>query len=435
MRPRLRLLAAAAVVALGCRQVLGIETRTEGDAPLELGDACGSCVVAQCEPAERACAADPACAKAAECMALAGVDNPLGRKACTLEHVAGATTAAFETLDACMRAPCQGPCYGRGGLYEAYSTDCQACMATSCGDAMGACVADARCEELAVDAFGDPTRIAPPEVHRFRKSPGVEGIEERLLDECLNGCLQACGLDGRNLDCVSAYAWPTKVAETALLEMVVSVLLNAAGATDPLPGALVEFCAPLTDGCAAVASAVTDASGLAGATLAMPSLIGFRGYLRITGTLQGMPTYPVHFQVYPLLEGARGSTSTFPTPILETAGQLIAGGILPGRAHLDIVLPDCSLRRAPGLVIELPPGALEGATVYYSGGDATSDDGEVVVFNAMPGCYDVVVRTVEGVETHRMRIHAAPDVATVAYLFPKADPPDVGRVCTPDYTF
>lgn len=53
------LVLAGLVGAAGCRDILGIDTRSEGPPPLALGEACGACVEAGCADAERACAADP----------------------------------------------------------------------------------------------------------------------------------------------------------------------------------------------------------------------------------------------------------------------------------------------------------------------------------------------------------------------------------------
>lgn len=109
---------------------------------------------------------------------------------------------------------------------------------------------------------------------------------------------------------------------------------------------------------------------------------------------------------------------------------------LSNHAHLLALFVDCAWRRAPGIRVELPPGASEDATTYYfEGGTETPDDGWAVVLNAAPGCYEVVGRDAEGVETHRMRIRADPDVWTIVVLEPTSDPPDYGHNCEPNFTF
>lgn len=95
------------VSLFGRRDVLGIEPREEGPTPLALGELCGACVDATCSDAERACAADPACAEAAAWVVAAGLDNPTGRAPCQEQHPKAVATGRYAAIDGCMRSDCQ----------------------------------------------------------------------------------------------------------------------------------------------------------------------------------------------------------------------------------------------------------------------------------------------------------------------------------------
>ncbi len=415
---------------VACRQVLGIESREEGAPPIPLGEACGACVATACDAAERACAADPKCVEAAACLAGAGLDNPTGRIACLSEHAQASIKPALRALDQCMRSPCQDACYGRAGYFAAYGDDCVGCTETECGDQMAECVRDPHCEGLAVDALADPRSVDPPALGRLLNAPGDAGEEERGMSECSFQCNERCGFDGKDLSCLGSYAWPLEVESgDASLELDVSAIVDTSGITVPVPGATYELCASAP--CEVVASTTTDASGFGRVYTRLPYPQGFRGFGRLSGELGGEPLVTTHFFAYPILAGARGSAILVGRTVFEQAAAF-AGGAIPGKAHLYIAALDCRARRAPNIVLELPPEKSADATLLYLNGEgATSDDGVVYIWNAEPGCYDIV-GTSNGVETHRMRVQAEPDVVSEVFLVPKADPPDQGSSCTPD---
>jgi len=423
-------LAIATLAFLACRQVIGIEPREEGDPPVRLGEACGACVASECDAAERACAADEKCAAAAECLAGAGLDNPTGRIACLSEHAQASITPALRALDQCMRSPCQDVCYGRAGYFAAYGEECVGCTETECGDSMAACVRDPHCESLAVDALADGS-IAPPALGRLFNAPGDAGQEERGMSDCSFNCNERCGFDGRDLACLGAYAWPLEVESgEASLELEVKAVVDSTLEVISVPGATCELCAFAP--CEVVASATADASGIGHISTKLNYPQGFRGFARLTGELDGEPLVPTHAFVYPVLEGARGGAILLGRTFFEQLTTLNAGGAIPGKAHLFINVLDCRLRRAPGITLRLPPDKTSDASITYLNGEgATSDDGVVFVWNVDPGCYDLVGAS-DGVETHRMRVQAEPDVVSGIFLVPKADPPDQGSSCAPN---
>lgn len=334
-----------------------------------------------------------------------------------------------------MRAPCQAACYGGGGFFAKHAPACDGCMRARCDSAMSDCVTDARCESLAVAAYAEPQAITPAGVMAVAGSTGTAGKEERGLRDCTYECTQECGFDGQNLACVGAYEWPLFVESPATLEVVVDSANATGTARHLLEGALVELCDPLYETCAASASAVTGADGVATLTAELPYPGGFRGYGRVTGEDDGEPLFPEHFFVYPIVRETRGYTTVFTESTAELILSALAGGRVPGRAHVAVMLFDCAVRRAPGITVELPEAVTDGATIYYSGGQsATSDDGNAAILNAVPGCFDIVGKDADGRETHRTRIWAAPDVFTYVVLFPSSDSSDYGFICTPDFS-
>lgn len=430
------MLAAGALVCLAaCRQVLGIETRTEGDPPVALGETCGACVDAACPDAERACAADPECARAAACVVEAGLDNPIGRAACRETHAKGAVTSAFQSIDACMRTDCQADCYGGTGFFAAYSAECQLCTEQSCGDKPSRCVADANCEALAVEAFRDgPAGHDPVSMTRLIAAAFDEGDQEREIGYCpiSPGCDLACGFDGANLGCLSDYKWPIALPPTATLE-VQALVVDFNQYETPFVGAVVDACRPLGDSCSPLETKVTDATGFASFVLDLDVAAGFRGFARVrAGEVDGKETVATHVFAYPLTTNVRGLAPAFWAETVADAALLVPGGLSMDRAQVAVQYFDCSARRASGISLSVVPGVLDGATTVYRGfGDKTNSEGLVAIFNARPGCLDIGGRDEMGRETHRTRVMATPGVITWVYVYPLSDAPVQGYTCTP----
>lgn len=424
---------AALALAIGCRDVIGIEARTEGPPLLPLSEACLACVDAGCAGVERACAADADCAALAACIAEAGLDAPVGRTACIDSFPRGATTDAFAALDACSRSKCLDDCYGPAGFFGAYGPACESCTEAACFEQMKDCVADAACERGAARAYGDPGDLNPAAIRPFILTPGDAGREERELFACPGGCPEECGFGGRDFRCVGQYQWPTQIPPRADVELLV-LKTDASLAAHPLPGAKVDACAAAAPQCAPIASAVADDTGLAKLTVPLAGQSGFRGFARITADTADGPIIPSHLMAFPILGGLRAFGYTVSEQQFDISFGFLGTQRLPQRAHFLVIFNDCTSRRAPGMRIELPPDAVEDATIYHpESTDDTGDDGWVTVLNAVPGCYELVGRNADGVETHRLRVRAEPDVWTIVLMEPTSDPPDLGYTCVPDF--
>ncbi len=436
---RVAALGAAGLLQLAaCRQVLGIDTRTEGDPPLALGAACGTCVEATCSEAERACAADSECAAAAACMAQAGQDNPFARAACREQHPKATATSAFAAIDSCMRTDCQADCYGGSGFFAAYSSECQACAEARCDDRPSRCVADAECEALAVDAYeSGPAGHNPATLTALTGAPGEAGEVKRLMGYCpISFCPSECGFDGSNLACVSGYQWPRSLPASALVELEVLVFNPEDWTSTPLPKTTVDVCQPASDHCIQIDSVEADATGLATVRVPLDHNAGFRGFFRLEDhSIDGQDTAQMHLFAYPLVRDVRGLAPTFRWKDVEFAATVLAGGLQTGKAQVAIQFFDCSVRQTESVTLSVPQSVLKDPSMETTL-DAKIvglDDGLFAIYNANPGCFDVVGHDAMGNETHRMRLLALPDVGTWAYVFPRSEGDAPGYTCTPDY--
>lgn len=426
----LRTLAFALIASCGCRDIVGIETRTEGPPLLPLSEGCMRCVNDHCEGAERACAEDAECAALATCVASVGLNDPVRRTACIDAHPRGATSVAFSSLDACSREGCLDACYGPGGFFAAHPPDCLSCTEAACIDEMRACVADASCEASASRAYGDPDRLVPSLIRPVVMTPGDAGREEREFVGCVAACPQECGYDGRDMSCVNAYEWPTMLPPSADVEISV-VQLRPDFSAAPLSGATVEACTDAAVGCHPIASTVSNDEGLAAVVLPLSGQFGFRGFARVTGDTNGLALLPTHALGYPIFSDLRADAYVITEEDYSEALQKAGLQRVPGKAQILTMATDCRFRRAPNVTVELPPGAMVDATALFS---PTGANGFSFFVNVEPGCYDIVGRT-DAVETHRVRVKAAPDVWTIVALQPRSAPLDPGYICGPDFLF
>ncbi len=416
--------------ALGCREVVGIETRGEGPPLLALPEGCLACVESACPEPERACAADPDCALLAACVA-GEPDDPAGRAACEQASPAAASNASYLALDACMRAPCQDDCTGIKGLLAGRSADCDTCLATACEPEYRACIADRSCERTVSSAYTGP--MTPPKAISVDNAPGIAGAPLRALDDCLGveACTPACGIDGSDFSCVSEFEWPGAEQSSASLDAL--VLLTDLLSATPLSEVVVQACEPHSLPCVPVSTATTDASGVASLPIAIPiQPYPFRGYASLVDpspTPRFLPTSV--FFGRPVYASTWGSMNVFAEPTLDLVAGVAGTSPVAGRGQVLTLFLDCNGRLADG--VTLTPNTQvefdERTVIDYPGGPPTKD-GLVLLLNVVPGCHDL--SGVVGVEeTHRARVPVAPGVITVAFVYPKSTQDDLDSVCIP----
>jgi hypothetical protein len=414
----------ALLLIAGCRDVIGVETRSEGPPLLALPEACFACAEESCSRLERACAADAGCATVAACVT-SRVDDPAARVGCE----EGLLPAAYFALDACLRAACRSACFGDRGLFARHEVACESCMNDSCSDSMADCIADRTCERTALVAVGDPGEIDPP-----RSLPLTEALNARPLEQAIDNCAvthcaEPCRFDGTNLDCKSAYQWPQPQSSVVDVEFYVSAV-QSFSVIEPVGGALVDFCEDGFDACVPSASGTTDPTGAVTVELAIAPLTGYRGYVRVSDGSSGAELYPTHvYLAHPITTALRYGQYVPTRDFAELVAKVAPGGQDPALGALGVIFLDCANNFVPGMKIELPSGALDGATVLYPTGDVTGDSG-VFAFNLQPGCHELVGR-LDGEITHRARVVVPAGVLAVTYVSPLSDPEDLGAICEP----
>lgn len=420
LAPRNRV-ALIALALASCRDVLGIESRSEGPPPIALPSDCMECVASACPEMERDCASEAACRSWATCIA-DHFDDPAGRAGC------GEAPAyvVVDEMETCLRSPCQDACVGTRGLFEGQGEACATCMAGACQSRTSDCLADRQCERTVDAAIGSPDEIDPPRMIPFSQALSTRPLEYALYDCASSHCGEACRLNGTNLDCLSSYAWPEPRSGSANIELFVKAA-RSASVLEPVAGALIELCDDDFGACVPIASGQTDATGSVGLQIGIASVSGYRGFVRVSDGTSGVELFPTHvYRARPIASDQRYGqyvpTRAFAETVLEAVGQDPSLGVL------GVEFLDCANEFVPGMKIRLPPEAANGPVIYPNG-NVTGDSG-VIVYNVQPGCQELVGE-LDGKVTHRARVVVAPGTFTVTYVNPLSDPEDLGAICDP----
>ncbi len=426
------LLGGALVLTVGCREVIGIETRSEGPPLLALPEACRACVESACPELERACAGDPDCASLAACVA-GKPDDPAGRAACEQAAPGAASSAAFLALDTCVRAPCQDDCTGIKGLLAGRSADCDTCLATACEPEYRACIAERACERTVTSAYTGP--MTPPKAISVDNAPGIEGRPLRDLEDCLGAesCRPACSFGGTDFACTGEFEWPAAEAPSAELDTVV-YLVDSRGTKQPVGGATHQVCEPLSRPCSPLKSTPTDAQGLATVTIPLLNPEPFRGYFHVFDPSPAPSILPMNgFVGRPFYASTWGEVVVFNQRALDFVALTAGTSPVEGLAQIVVLFLDCNGRPAIGVEVESDPSLIVEAQTkvhYHPQGGPPTATGFFYVLNAAPGCHEL--RGFVGAdEIYRTRIDAQADVVTAAVAFPRSASDDPGYVCTP----
>jgi hypothetical protein len=419
-------MAATLALLAGCTDVLGIEPLREGDAPVELGEPCGSCVAATCADAERRCAADPLCAELAACSASA-VNDPAGRAACRTEQAAAASLASWEALDACLRNGCQDACTGITGLFRAHGEDCDACVVEACPEQASACVGDGACERAVISAFDDEP-MTPPKILSL-----YTDVADAVATCTNEPCGVACGRNDVSYECLGAFDWPQPDESLTEAEIYVETRITNGVTTPLLAGVEVESCSPLALPCDGLSRGVSDEDGRMTLRVPVATSTGFRGWFEAFTTPPLEEVMVEHiFSGRPQYAPSRGQVLVLTPQTFDFTLSLAETTRVEGRAHAVVVFLDCAGNTSPGVTLGHDEGLLVDAAsrIFYpiDGEGPTEDSGWVFLLDVQPGCVEVSGSR-DGAETHRGRFIAAPDVLNVLFLFPSTSGGDVGHVC------
>jgi hypothetical protein len=260
---------AALVLSLaGCRQVLDTTGYGTGPAPtyagrsdgvLYVSQSCRDCVDAECHTEAAACAADPACAAKAQCLALCAHDGHACRGKCNLSIP---DTREMRALVQCEAV--HDNCSECGSSRAVWSGEaCDACLATTCPAALDAFSRDSAALERRACEEGCPDPNAPPYCGCRGEAGGntdagtgtaMDAGEQQVLTQaqsCANGgrCRARCGKDVPDWNCLGSVKWPAPAATLTDLELHIRLVDAAIKQNTPLRNETVKTCSDLGGDC------------------------------------------------------------------------------------------------------------------------------------------------------------------------------------------
>lgn len=370
----------ALLATASCEQILSLHERSEatGDkgpvdaaatvighcgALLQPSASCGACTDQSCCAEAKACAGDPACQEASDC--LAACTNEACRAQCAQFYSLPDTLIA---LRSCRVGACAAACGSSCGEHTSPIPGCQSCEDTSCCAQSAACAANTACADLNLcvsNCFGS---ASCPTDCQTRYPQGATDFQ--ALFSCNNQCASACP-SGQSWACLdSPIVWPKP---NALGNITFSVTFVSFTSEQPFEGAVVKACNKLDFACATPLDMVTaDSSGLVTVTVPV-GLSGFDGYLDVSGGKVGgtgaavFPAiwYPVP---YVIADGWRGRTQLPSTD--EFAALTMASGtsLIPTRGHIAVNAADCAFTPAAGVSFTASPVDAQTVNYYLVGG-------------------------------------------------------------------
>jgi hypothetical protein len=405
---------------VGCSEVLGIESLPTAAFDYA-ASACSDCIGASCAVEEATCAGDEGCAALYACLAACAPDDLACRGGCEQGHPEGLFGRTAADLESCRRHACLEPCVGVDGLWRpVVDQPCDECLDSKCAEANLACLADYRCARTVRCGQGctEPDCLLDC-IDRFdaNASPATH-----QMANCASSCHAVCSF-GTDWSCVGQYSWSTPDPERSTVPIafgVADATLNAAAGltVTAYPTGAPPFDEPLD-------AAQTDGSGIARVTVPVLPL-GFVGALIVTGSIRDESVYPnLFFFGRPVVRPLSTSTIVATGEDIADVETLLAEldppvTLGPGLAHVQVYALDCTMKPAPGLILDVDAGARTPSTAdFYLTGESTDRTGAGFVFNVEPGWVTVSARLAEGGETVAEHlIWAEPDTGSIVVLWP-----------------
>ncbi len=391
-------LTVVAVSGLGCRQILDLHDRPEApdagptvtqqipgsgnggtDASVDGGTntlvpgqcggllhpstSCASCMDQDCCAAARACAGDPACVEASNCLAAC--------QDATCEARCGEFYALPNTLialRACRVGQCASACASTCGEFVSPIPGCQACQQAMCCSQGTACASSKDCASLNLcvsNCFGTPSCLTD-----CQSAYPLGTTAFQTWQNCTNGCGPACP-SGQSWACLdTTIVWP-KPPSVNTVTFSVTFVDFSSGA--PFVDATVKACSKLDFACGTpLDSATTDATGKV--TVTVPAgLSGFDGYLDVSGgngADAGTAVFPSLWYPVPFVvaDGSRGPTQLLAAD--EIAGIAAATNTNPDPTRGIVVVNavDCNFTPAAGITFSVNPTDQATVSYYLVGG-------------------------------------------------------------------
>jgi hypothetical protein len=374
-----------AVGGAGCRQVLDLHERK--DAPPDAsstvvisvgksgisyagGPTCAACMDQRCNSETTACALETDCPSAASCFMSCADGDGTCRAQCNYNY---RRSDSAMSLIACRAAHCSADCALSCGATSYISTDCEACIEQGCCDAARTCASNAKCLALDVCTWGSCLGGTCSTSCEQAYPEGVDAWSS--LNRCMDGpCATACR-GGSSWDCVGGVVWPKPDRSH---DLAVSFGLSDILAGDPFVGVNVKLCGRSDTSCnSPKATTTSDAVGKVNLTMAA-GLIGFDGYIDMTGGSlgdAGDPIYPsLWYFVPPYVTGGwKGYLQFISTETMKALATLVKVNgqsvvLDDKRGHIAIDAMDCGFNAAPGVSISADTADGASVTFYFVNG-------------------------------------------------------------------
>jgi hypothetical protein len=332
----------------------------------------------------KACAADPACDEASNCLAKCSDDACSAR--CAVFDTQPDTLAA---LRSCRVRQCATACGSTCGESASAIDACQACEQGSCCSQETACAGNTACAALNLciaNCFG---AASCPSQCQAQFPLGT--ADYGSLFSCQSQCATACA-PGQSWSCLDGpISWPKPATVSNLSFSVTFVNFFS---EQPFAGAIVKACSKLDFTCASpLDTGTTDATGLV--ALTVPSgLSGFDGYLDVTGGKAGgvgAPVFPAIWYPVPFVvaDGWRGRTLLLASDEFLSIAAATNTTPDPTRGHIAVNAVDCAFGPAAGVTFSVD--AADGKTVGFylvggvpaTGANATDQSG-IAAFENVP---------------------------------------------------
>jgi hypothetical protein len=390
------------VSTLGCRQILDLHDRPEApdagptvtqqipgsgngdsDASVDGGTntlvpgqcggllhpsaSCASCMDQDCCAAARACAGDPACVEASNC--LAACQDATCEARCAEFYALPDTLIA---LRACRVGQCASACASTCGEFASAVPGCQACQQAMCCSQGTACASNKDCAALNLCVSGCFDTVSCPSDCQTTYPLGATAFQ--AWQTCTNQCASACQ-PGQSWECLATpVAWPKAPPAGTITFSVTFVNFTAEA---PFVGSAVKACSKLDLTCQnPLDVATTDASGTV--TVTVPAgLSGFDGYLDVSGGKAGgtgSPVFPALWYPVPFIvaDGSRGPTTLLGADEFTTLTMATGTTLDPNRGHITLNAVDCAFGPAAGVSFVVDSADQSTVSYYLIGGVPTT---------------------------------------------------------------
>jgi hypothetical protein len=389
----------------GCKQVLGLNERTEGlqntdggnvvikpvpgvcGGLLHASDACAACMDANCCDLATACGQDPTCDPAYDCNTSCGDDGTC-RARCNTFFT---RSDSFVEVSACRETQCRAQCgLSCGGLSYA-APGCDQCVKekATCCQTVAKCVGNADCVKLDLCRTNciAGSMSCPTDCERMY-SGGIDDLAPTL--DCIsNQCVEVCQ-PGRNWSCLDTRTpWlkPKSAGDVTITVTIADIYYET-----PFVGSKVKACRKADRDCTTpLQEVVSGPDGLV--TLTIPlGAVGFDGYLDITGGNNGMggqagQIYPaIWYPMPPIVSaGWRGRIQFVSYGSLDLLALLTGAKIDPMRGHFAANAQDCNFASASGVSFESDKADGNTTPFYFIGGVPKTDAKETDPLSGIGG--------------------------------------------------